>query len=114
MQKLTLILTLFLCVGVSRAQLNEPDKPLKVGLVLSGGGAKGMAHIGALKVIEESGITIDYIGGTSMGFRKIKKYFEAKILFKIEETDTIILQAKATLSSQYKEKVITMLKKENT
>ena len=67
MQKLTLILTLFLCVGVSRAQLNAPDKTLKVGLVLSGGGAKGMAHIGALKVMEESGITIDYIGGTSMG-----------------------------------------------
>lgn len=40
---------------------------LKVGLVLSGGGAKGLAHIGALKVIEESGIRIDYIGGTSMG-----------------------------------------------
>ena len=43
------------------------DKDLKVGLVLSGGGAKGMAHIGALKVIEESGVRIDYIGGTSMG-----------------------------------------------
>lgn len=40
---------------------------LKVGLVLSGGGAKGLAHIGALKVIEESGVRIDYIGGTSMG-----------------------------------------------
>ncbi len=42
-------------------------KPPKVGLVLSGGGAKGMAHIGALKVIEQAGIKIDYIGGTSMG-----------------------------------------------
>lgn len=39
----------------------------RVGLVLSGGGAKGMAHIGALKVIEESGVRLDYIGGTSMG-----------------------------------------------
>jgi len=67
MQKLTLILTFVLCFGVSRAQLIEPDQPVKVGLVLSGGGAKGMAHIGALKVIEEAGITIDYIGGTSMG-----------------------------------------------
>ncbi len=44
-----------------------PGKDLKVGLVLSGGGAKGMAHIGALKVIEEAGVRIDYIGGTSMG-----------------------------------------------
>ena len=39
----------------------------KVGLVLSGGGAKGMAHIGALKVIEKAGIPIDYVVGTSMG-----------------------------------------------
>ena len=67
MQKLALILTLFLWVGIGRAQQNEPDKAPKVGLVLSGGGAKGMAHIGVLKVVEEAGITIDYIGGTSMG-----------------------------------------------
>lgn len=40
---------------------------LRIGLVLSGGGAKGLAHIGALKVIEEAGIRLDYIGGTSMG-----------------------------------------------
>ena len=35
----------------------------KVGLVLSGGGAKGVAHIGVLKVLEEAGIPIDYIAG---------------------------------------------------
>ena len=39
----------------------------KIGLVLSGGGAKGFAHIGVLKEIEKAGIKIDYIGGTSMG-----------------------------------------------
>lgn len=39
----------------------------KVGLVLSGGGAKGAAHIGVIKYIEEAGIPIDYIAGTSMG-----------------------------------------------
>jgi len=39
----------------------------KIGLVLSGGGAKGFAHVGALKVIEEAGIPIDYITGTSVG-----------------------------------------------
>ena len=49
------------------AQEIDQDKDLKVGLVLSGGGAKGLAHIGALKVIEEAGVKIDYIGGTSMG-----------------------------------------------
>ncbi len=43
------------------------QEDVKVGLVLSGGGAKGLAHIGALKVIEDAGVRIDYIGGTSMG-----------------------------------------------
>ena len=45
----------------------SPQQRKKVGLVLSGGGAKGMAHIGAIKVIEEAGIPIDYVVGTSMG-----------------------------------------------
>ena len=39
----------------------------KVGIVLSGGGAKGFAHIGALRIIEEAGIPVDFIAGTSMG-----------------------------------------------
>ena len=38
----------------------------KVGLVLSGGGAKGLAHIGVLKALEENDIPIDYVAGTSM------------------------------------------------
>lgn len=44
-------------------QSNDP----KVGLILSGGGAKGMAHVGVLKEIERAGVRIDYVGGTSMG-----------------------------------------------
>lgn len=39
----------------------------KVGLVLSGGGAKGMAHIGVIRVLEENNIPIDYVAGTSIG-----------------------------------------------
>ena len=39
----------------------------KVGVVLCGGGAKGAAHVGVLKVLEENNIPIDYIAGTSMG-----------------------------------------------
>ncbi|MFA6957282.1 MAG: patatin-like phospholipase family protein [Thermoanaerobaculia bacterium] len=39
----------------------------KIGLALSGGGAKGFAHVGVLKVLEEMNIPIDYIAGTSMG-----------------------------------------------
>ncbi|WP_431157440.1 patatin-like phospholipase family protein [Winogradskyella poriferorum] len=44
----------------------EEDEP-KVGLVLSGGGAKGFAHIGVLKVIDSLGLKVDYVAGTSMG-----------------------------------------------
>ena len=40
---------------------------LKIGLALSGGGARGAAHVGVIKVLEELGIPIDYIAGTSMG-----------------------------------------------
>ena len=49
------------------AQAKDPLTRPKIGLVLSGGGAKGFAHVGALKVIEEAGIPIDYIAGTSVG-----------------------------------------------
>jgi NTE family protein len=45
----------------------DAAKKPKIGLVLSGGGAKGFAHIGVLNVLEDAGIKIDYIGGTSMG-----------------------------------------------
>jgi len=45
---------------------NEKKKPT-IGLVLSGGGARGFAHIGVIKVLEEEGIDVDVIGGTSMG-----------------------------------------------
>jgi len=40
---------------------------MKLGLVLSGGGARGLAHIGVLKALEESGIRPDIITGVSMG-----------------------------------------------
>ena len=39
----------------------------KVGLVLSGGGALGLAHVGVIKALEENNIPIDYITGTSAG-----------------------------------------------
>ena len=49
----------------SQATASQPRK--KVAVVLSGGGAKGMAHVGVLKVLEKAGIPIDIITGTSMG-----------------------------------------------
>lgn len=45
----------------------RPAAAQKVGLVLSGGGAKGLAHIGVLKAMEEHHIPVDYVVGTSMG-----------------------------------------------
>jgi NTE family protein len=47
--------------------LAEPPKPPKVGLALGGGFARGLAHIGILKVLEEEKIPIDFIAGTSVG-----------------------------------------------
>ena len=49
------------------SQENIVKEDIKVGLVLSGGGAKGFAHVAVLKVLEEAGVKVDYIGGTSMG-----------------------------------------------
>jgi NTE family protein len=62
MKKSIFLLFLLFSVAISSQHKNP-----KVGLVLSGGGAKGFAHIGVLKEIEKAGIKIDYIGGTSMG-----------------------------------------------
>lgn len=64
MKKHLLFLSLFMVIQVSFGQ--EQSRP-KIGLVLSGGGAKGLAHIGVLKVIDSLGIKVDYISGTSMG-----------------------------------------------
>ena len=57
------LLVIFLLSFSIFSQQNQP----KVGLVLSGGGAKGFAHVGVLKEIDKAGLQIDYIAGTSMG-----------------------------------------------
>ncbi len=53
-------------VLLAQASGQAPERP-KVGLVLSGGGAKGMAHVGVLRVLEEMRIPVDLIVGTSAG-----------------------------------------------
>lgn len=58
-----LLLFTGLCLNTAAA---EPRRP-KVGLALSGGGARGIAHIGVLAELERIGLKIDYIAGTSMG-----------------------------------------------
>ncbi|MBS2096929.1 patatin-like phospholipase family protein [Carboxylicivirga linearis] len=63
---LLIFFTLF-CLHLSGQEKETVATRPKVGLVLSGGGAKGLAHIGVIKVLEEAGIKPDYISGTSMG-----------------------------------------------
>ena len=71
MKKLICIISVACLLALSTSAYSQDSTKVKVrpkvGLVLSGGGAKGAAHIGVLKYIEEMGIPIDYIAGTSMG-----------------------------------------------
>ena len=67
--------------------LNNSTRRPKVGLVLSGGGAKGSAHIGVLKVLEDIGIHVDYVTGTSMGSIMGSMY---ALGYNAAELDTII------------------------
>ena len=69
-KKILFVFLSILLITPSIRASNDPnenkDRP-KIGLVLSGGGAKGFAHIGVIKLLEEVGIRPDYITGTSMG-----------------------------------------------
>ncbi|MBW7472253.1 patatin-like phospholipase family protein [Marinobacter sp. F4218] len=60
------LLMLALVVAVVASPLSAAERP-RVGLVLSGGGAKGMAHVGVLRVLEEMNIPVDVVVGTSAG-----------------------------------------------
>ena len=76
MKKILLVIVAVLMVSAVNAQTdsvslanqeNSPKTRKKVGVVLSGGGAKGMSHIGVLKVLEKAGIPVDIVTGTSIG-----------------------------------------------
>lgn len=68
MKRIILLATVVLMtLAVQAQQVNIRAPRPKVGVVLGGGGAKGAAHIGVLKYLEEMGIPIDYVAGTSMG-----------------------------------------------
>lgn len=62
-----LLLSVLMSVGLISFAGDSIKSHQSVGLVLSGGGAKGIAHIGVIKALEENNIPIDYIAGTSMG-----------------------------------------------
>lgn len=81
------------------------NKP-KIGLVLSGGGAKGFAHVGVLKVLEEAKIPIDYIAGTSIGSIVGGLYacgYDAATLEKIVKSQ----DWNTLLSNEYKSEFVT-------
>lgn len=85
----------------------------RVGLVLGGGGAKGVAHIGVLKVLEEAGIPIDYIAGTSMGAIVGGLY---AIGYKAAEIDSMVSRQDWTmlLSDRVKRSNLSFPEKENS
>ncbi len=71
-KRLTILFLSYLILSMSSLAIAQqqdsipPHRP-KIGLVLSGGGAKGLAHVGILKAIDKAGLKIDYVTGTSMG-----------------------------------------------
>ena len=81
---LILVLIAYMPASYSQTINNDTKKP-KLGLVLSGGGARGFAHIGVIKVLEEEGIDVDIIGGTSMGSIVGGLYAIGYSIYEIEE-----------------------------
>jgi NTE family protein len=64
--RILILFSLFCCIYLNSYAQQKSGRP-KIGLTLSGGGAKGIAHIGILKALDSAGIKVDYITGTSMG-----------------------------------------------
>ena len=61
-----LLLVASIPIGGVAAGADDAERP-RIGLVLSGGGARGSAHVGVLRALDELGVRVDYIAGTSMG-----------------------------------------------
>lgn len=64
---MTLTRALLLCLTLIATVFAQAAEPARIGLVLAGGGARGLAHIGVIKYLEEQGIRADAVAGTSMG-----------------------------------------------
>jgi NTE family protein len=79
------LLALISIVTASEAAEEVQERP-KIGLALAGGGAKGVAHVGVLRVLEELNVPIDYIGGTSMGSIIGGLYASGMSVDELEET----------------------------
>ncbi len=83
MKRIVFIFLLLIVFSTTQAE------DMKIGLALSGGGARGLAHIGLLKVIDEIGLEVDYISGTSFGALIGAMY---SLGYSAEEIEAIFLQ----------------------
>lgn len=102
----TLFCLAFLSFAIrcSTAQ-NHPQRTQKVGLVLSGGGAKGLMHLGVIKALEENDIPIDYIAGTSIGAIMGGMYASGYTLDeikKIAQSEEFKYWSSGTIQNKYK------------
>lgn len=89
-KRTTLILTLLFIIAISACSVLRhpsplPAKPAKIAVVLGGGGAKGYAHIGVLKILEAQKIPIHMIVGTSAGSIVGSLYASGKSAFELQE-----------------------------
>ncbi len=81
-----LLITLTLCsCTILRPSANVPVKPAKIAVVLGGGGSKGFAHIGVLKVLEAQKIPIHMVVGTSAGSLVGSLYASGKSAFELQD-----------------------------
>lgn len=100
MKKILLILTVV--IAVLPAMAVRP----KIGLALGGGGAKGAAEVGVLKVLEEAGIHVDYIAGTSIGsivgglYAAGYSASELETMFQTQEWLSLLTDRRASLSNE--------------
>ncbi len=76
---------IFLLSGCATSPMPLPSKPAKIAVVLGGGGSKGFAHIGVLKVLEAQKIPVNMVVGTSAGSLVGSLYASGKSAFQLQE-----------------------------
>jgi len=111
MLRIAAMVILLLSFTGSPVFAEHDEERLKIGLALSGGGARGGAHVGVLKALEELDVEVDYIAGTSMGAIIGGLYASG---YGAEEIEQILIQTdwKKAMTDRPARKDRTMRKKE--
>ena len=97
-----MLVILMIAMWVLPAMAGRP----KIGLALGGGGAKGAAEVGVLKVLEEAGIHVDYIAGSSIGsivgglYAAGYSASELETMFRTQEWLSLLTDRKASLNNE--------------